>query len=170
MSSQLWSIREATERDHEDLCELFREVDFLHAEALPHVFRVPEPPARTIPFLSDILANENAALLVAEQDGAVIGLTHVHILSSPDRPAAVPRRYGVIEIVAVAEGFRRQGIGKALLDRAERWILGRGTNEIQLGVWEFNANARALYEQLGYETAVRRLWKRVDSRKEEEKR
>ena len=120
MSSQAWTIRKATGWDHTGLCELFREVDALHAEALPHIFETAEQPARSQAFLAEILATEEATLLVAEQGETVTGFVHVRIQPPSERPAARPRRFGVIEIVAVAEKFRRQGLGQALVRQAER--------------------------------------------------
>jgi len=49
---------------------VFSECDNLHIAALPAIFRQPDRPIRTREAVSDILADERAALLVAERGGA----------------------------------------------------------------------------------------------------
>jgi GNAT superfamily N-acetyltransferase len=53
------------------------------------------------------------------------------------------------------------GIGQALLRRAERWAAERGASELELTVWEFNQDAIAFYEKLGYVTERRTMWKTI---------
>jgi len=153
------SIREANQEDYEGLCEVFAEVDALHREALPHVFRQPDEPARTKEFISGIVADEDAALLVAENDGEIVGLVQILIREAPDIPIMVPRRYGVIDNLAVKKGVRRSGVGRALIERAHRWAWDKGATQVELYVWEFNKEAITFYEKLGYRTASRKMWR-----------
>jgi putative acetyltransferase len=51
----------------------------------------------------------------------------------------------------VAKGFRRQGVGRALMHAAEDWARGVGVSKIELHVFPYNVPAIALYEDLGYE-------------------
>jgi len=62
----------------------------------------------------------------------------------------------------VAERARHQGIGRALVERAHRWAAEQGVAEVQVVAWAFNAAAIGLYEQLGYATARRTLWRALD--------
>lgn len=154
-----FSIREATQEDYEGLCELFAEADLLHREALPHIFREPDGAARTKEFISDIIANENPALFVAERDSQIIGLVCIPIRKAPDIPIMVSRRYAVIDDLIVRKVFRRFGVGRALVERAHRWALDKQVNQGELNVWEFNQTAIAFHEKLGYRTASRRMWR-----------
>ena len=51
----------------------------------------------------------------------------------------------------VARGFRRRGIGRALMAAAETWALEVGVRKIELHVFPHNTAAIALYEGLGYQ-------------------
>ncbi|HAL62375.1 MAG TPA: N-acetyltransferase [Chloroflexi bacterium] len=154
-----FSIREATREDYERLCELFAEGDTLHREALPHVFREPDGPARTKEFISGIIANEDAVLFVAERDGEIIGLVYILVRETPDIPIMVPRRYAVIDDLIVRKDSRRFGVGRALVERAHRWAVDKQVTQVELNVWEFNQTAIAFYEKLGYRTASRKMWR-----------
>jgi len=156
-----FSIRKATERDYEDLCALYAEVDALHREAVPGVFRVPDGPPRTREFISAIIVDENAGLFVAERRGQIIGLACVRIRQAPEIPILMPRRYARIEELVVLKRFQRRGIGRALLEKVHRWSLEKGLRQVELNVWEFNAAAISLYEKSGYKTACRTMWRKL---------
>lgn len=154
-----FSLRRATLKDYEELCEVFAEGDALHHEALPHFFRRTEGPARSRQYLSEILANREAALFVAETAGRILGAVHAEVRRTPDLPSVIPRRYVRIAMLVVRARFRRLGVGRALLERVHRWALEQGIAQVELLVWEFNQEAIAFYEKLGYETASRLMWK-----------
>ena len=150
-------IRPATMADYDALCALFEEVDAPHREALPHIFRAPDGPARARDYIAGIVSDENRALLVAESGGAIIGFVHVDAISARDIPILVPRRYAMIDSVVVTAAARRRGVGRRLMAAAEQWALGIGATQVELSVWEINAGARAFYESLGYATMTRRM-------------
>lgn len=154
-------IREATLQDYIGLCELFAEIDALHAQALPQVFQTVDGLARSRAYLRSLLDGADSALFVAEQGGRLVGMVDVRIQSAPDIPIMVPRRYAVIDAIVVREAHRRSGIGRALMERAHEWVRAQGVDEIALNVWEFNAGAIAFYEGLGYTAILRRMWRRL---------
>jgi RimJ/RimL family protein N-acetyltransferase len=51
----------------------------------------------------------------------------------------------------VAAGWRRRGIGKALLETAAEWAREAGVRKIELHVFPHNEAAIKLYEAVGYE-------------------
>jgi ribosomal protein S18 acetylase RimI-like enzyme len=66
-----------------------------------------------------------------------------------------------IDNLAVRKGFRRAGIGRALMEKAHEWALAKGVDIIELNVWEFNQGAIEFYHGLGYETASRKMSRRL---------
>lgn len=56
-----------------------------------------------------------------------------------------------IENIAVDHDYRRQGIARALLDRAINHVSTRGARTIYLEVRESNDTAQKLYESAGFE-------------------
>ena len=65
-----------------------------------------------------------------------------------------------IRDIFVAEKFRKQGLGKALLLKAEQWAKQQGYDGVGLSVAAHNSAARKLYEKLGYKTETLRMDKR----------
>ena len=151
-------IREATENDADGLSRLLVEVNDLHAEALPHVYRRVEAGGRTADLLRDQIADEGNRLFVAECAGQLVGYILLRLHQAPSLPILVPRRSLAIDTVVVTRAFRRRGIGEALVRRAHEWAADQGIDQAELVVAEFNAAAIELYEKLGYATLWRRMW------------
>lgn len=61
----------------------------------------------------------------------------------------------------VTSGRRRQGIGRAIMAAAEEVCRERGVVEVGLSVFGFNAGARALYEQMGFEVTTVHMRRRM---------
>jgi len=155
------SIREAVASDYDDLCSLFDEGDALHRESLPHVFQKSEGPVREEEYVLGLTSDEAVGLFVAEVGNRIVGLVCVVIRESPAVPILVPRRYAVVDNLVVRESLRRAGIGRALMEKAHAWALAKGADVIELNVWEFNEGAREFYHRLGYETASRKMSRRL---------
>jgi len=156
-----FSIRQATERDCEELSKMFAEGDALHSKALPQVFREAGVPARTRELISKLISDENAALFVAEYKGQTIGLVHVSIRESPTISVMVERRYAYVEDLVVAKEFRRHGIGQALMNKAQRWATQKKVSQLELNVWDFNEEAITFFKGLGYTMARHQMWKSI---------
>ncbi len=67
-------------------------------------------------------------------------------------PEPVFARGGYLRAIAVAPRFRGQGIGRALLEFAERKTAARSSN-LFLCVSDFNLSARAFYKSCGFRKA-----------------
>ena len=59
-------------------------------------------------------------------------------------------RHAYVFLLYVMPNERHQGIGSALMQRAEKWAKARGDRQIGLQVFQTNESAFALYQKLGY--------------------
>lgn len=150
-------LRAATSEDVEAVCALYDQLVRVHAQALPHFFRLLEGPARSREWFTEMLANEEAALFVAAQQETLIGMVYGYVHTTPALPMVVPRRFVHIEDLIVSEPARHQGVGHLLIERVQQWADEQGVKEIELDVWEFPTSALAFYEQLGYQTTRRHM-------------
>lgn len=155
-------VRVANRNDYEGLCAVIRELDVFHADALPRFFRHFDGPVRPLQWFIDALDNPGSLLLVAEHRGMIIGFLSALVRQNPDLPMFVPRRWLVVDSVAVLDAYQGIGVGRALMQQAHVWAQEQGLAEVELTVWEFNESAIAFYEKLGYTTIMRRLWKGLE--------
>lgn len=83
---------------------------------------------------------------MAERRGVVAGYIIAHCAADE----------GEILNLGVAAAHRRQGIGRALVERVLQELAGRGVRTVYLEVRASNAAARQLYESLGFGEVARR--------------
>lgn len=99
-------------------------------------------------FLHGLLAAEDAAIFVADRDGAVLGYVYAGI--EPQSWKELRERAGYIhDIVVDAEG-RRSGAATALMEAAIEWLRGRGVPRVLLSTSVHNDGAQALFARLGF--------------------
>lgn len=93
-------------------------------------------------------------LFVAEKDGELVGIC-CHI-NEPLRDSGTSEQLEMqyIEILAVDEKYRGQGIGSLLLNEFERRAKLQGFNTVSLDVMKHNVGAVELYNKKGYETVI----------------
>jgi RimJ/RimL family protein N-acetyltransferase len=137
-------IRRAELRDAEALVRLARAVG---AEPggwlIADDWRTPGDERR---YLKAIRRYPHAAVFLAETDeGEVVGRLS---LSRDAHPASLH----VADLGLMVDArYRRQGIGRALLEAAVEWARASGVRKLELHVFPHNEAAIALYERFGFE-------------------
>lgn len=154
-------IRAATSEDFEAVCALYDQLAGVHAQALPFFFRPGEAPALSHEWFTALMANEQAALFVAEHQQTIIGMVHCYVHTTPAVSVVVPRRFVHIEDLVVSKHVRQQGTGQLLIERVHQWANEQGIKEIELDVWEFPTSALSFYQKLGYQTTRRHMHKQL---------
>lgn len=98
--------------------------------------------------LLHLLANRQGRLLVAEQNGQVIGMCSGQIIISTAEggPALL------VEDVVVADRWRNRGIGRQLLAGLSSWAGQQGITRLQLLADKDNHAALAFYDRLHWQT------------------
>ena len=137
-------VRVAEPGDAERLVELAREVGSEEEGWLITAGEWRSAPAERR-YLKAIRRHPDAAVFVAESNGGIVGRLSI----SRD---AHPASKHVADLgLMVSREHRRQGIGLALMEAAERWARESGVRKLELHVFPHNTPAIALYEKLGYE-------------------
>jgi GNAT superfamily N-acetyltransferase len=156
------AVRAMTLLDWESVGVLYDELDASHIDRLPWLCRRPEQSPRNRTFFENILGDDRAAVLVAD-DGQVIGFVHVRLNSTPDLPVFRPQTRGLVDAIFVAPEHRGRGVGAALMRAAESWAVERGATGMDVNVYEFNETAIAAYAAMGYSTLSRKMSKPAPS-------
>jgi GNAT superfamily N-acetyltransferase len=94
-------------------------------------------------------------LLVAEQDGRIVGLAQVHVSPSLEYDAPAAK----LAALVVDEAHRRSGVGAKLVAAAEREARARGCVMLYLTTAERRGGAHSFYERIGLEHTGRRYGK-----------
>ncbi len=108
------------------------------------------------------IAARQGRLVVAQAEGAeVIGL--MGFIVEEDEPFIRDdvRRYGLVTELVVHEDWRGRGVGRRLLDEAERLARAAGLRRLAIGVLEANAGAARLYDAAGFGRYLRVLVKDI---------
>jgi len=98
----------------------------------------------------------HAAVYVAETADGVVG--RLSLARDPHPASAHVADLGLM----VAAGWRRRGIGRALLEEAVAWAREAGISKLELHVFPHNDPALALYESFGF---VREGYRRAHYRR-----
>lgn len=98
-------------------------------------------------------------LLFAEREGQVLGYCWSWI--DPTRARVTGDNCAYIGDLGVRLTHRRQGVGRALLVRGLTEIKSRGATAVELDMDGPNANARQLYESVGFFPHVEVRWYRL---------
>jgi GNAT superfamily N-acetyltransferase len=137
-------ISQAQPSHHDAVADLFREYLEWVCPALYREYQVPFDPAV---FLEHDLANlaifapPEGRLLLAQADGVVAGCACVRTIGP--RLAEIKRMY-------VRPAYRRQGLGRALVDACLDEMRAAGYTTMRLDSARFMTDAHALYHAVGF--------------------
>ena len=115
-------------------------------------------PAATIAARLGAYRDAGEVALVAARGADVVGLATVHVTPVLHRPTPVGR----LTMLVIAEHERGRGVGRALVEAAERAVAARGCALIEVTSNRARTDAHAFYERLGYEPTSVRFKKSLD--------
>ena len=104
--------------------------------------------AYNLPKLEKELANPNSYFYFALVDTEVAGYLKLNTDAAQTEP--MDSNSMELERIYILKRFQKNGVGKALMDKALEMAEQLGKEKIWLGVWEHNDNARAFYEKKGF--------------------
>lgn len=153
-------VRFAKKEDLNRVNELRKEVNELHVKGRPDIFKGGFG-EEIKNYIYDVWNADNKDILVAERDGIICGFACVQYIDRPENPYMKERKFYDIDEFGVDEKFRRQGVATELIEFAKEDAKSRGFEKIELNMWEFNEEALAFYEAIGF-TTYRRYMELTD--------
>lgn len=140
-------VRDAGHQDVGAMLDLLAQVNRVHAEGRPDLFRLGTKYGADE--LAAILEDDGRPVFVAVLDGRVAGYCLCDVRTVEGDPIRRDATTLYIDDLCVDEGVRGRGVGRALYGHAVAWARQRGFFNVTLNVWECNPGARAFYEALG---------------------
>jgi len=143
-------IRRAKEADLPALGHLGALLLKAHHDFDPRRFMAPgtNPEEGYAWFLGTQLAEQDAAIFVAERGGEVVG--YLYAALEPQSWKELREAAGFIHDVVVEERGRRMGTATALVEAAVDWLRTRGAPRVMLWSAEQNDLAQRLFARLGF--------------------
>lgn len=139
-------VRFVKEIDYTAVEDIMKQVHAMHVAWRPDLYTMPHT---VLPQAMFEEALSEKRLLVAEKDGAVIGLL-LFFEKVYEGNGKVPGKMLWIDAIAVEEKYRSQGVGRKLLDALRKIARERGIERIGLSVTAQNGHARKVYEEFGF--------------------
>lgn len=106
---------------------------------------------------------ENASLLVAEQDGEIVGFAYMQF--EPILYADLATRVAWLHDIFVDRSSRKSGAGTELIKAVVDEAKGCGANKILLSVAAKNKVAQGFFEYAGFQTTMHEMMLVVDDEK-----
>ena len=153
-------IRFAKENELVRVNELRKQVNDLHVEGKPEVFK-----AGFNDELRDHIYNiwddPEQEIVVADLDGTICGFAVLHHIVKPATPFMYERDFIDVDEFCVDKDYRRQGVASEMITFIRNYAKEKGFNRIELNMWEFNRDALAFYETVGFKTYRRYMEMKV---------
>ena len=140
-------IRLATSSDIPRLLELLHQVNMVHYERRPDIFK-PHTTKYNAEQLQDLLTQHDKAIFVYEDEG-VQGYAFVQLEDVHNDILLQDMRTLYIDDICVDEQARGKHVGKQLFEHVRAYAEKLGCGAITLNVWEGNDAAMAFYRKLG---------------------
>lgn len=142
------SVRRAEARDIPAILDLLVQVDMVHHNGRPDLFKGPATKYGAEE-LERILADEETPVFVCEDEqGRVRG--HGFCVMQHSGGRLLEEHTTVyIDDICVDEAARGQGVGRVLYNHILAFAREKGAYNVTLNVWTCNPGAMAFYEKLG---------------------
>jgi GNAT superfamily N-acetyltransferase len=143
-------VRRARSEDETALGELGAMVHALHVAERPDVFRALGAEQLAREWFRPALQSADTRVWLAEASSSAVGYILVKHHTRLEKLFLVPLRWCEIDQIAVAEGWRRRGVARALVEAAVADARASGFARVETVCWWFNAAARAFFTRWGF--------------------
>ena len=141
-------IRYAMEKDIEKIEDLLSQVDMVHHNGRPDIFKIGNKYSEEE--LKELLNNKQRPILVSvNESDEVIGYCFGIFQQHKDNSILTDIKTLYIDDLCVDEKFRGKGIGKELYEAALSLAKEKGCYNLTLNVWSCNESAIRFYESMG---------------------
>ncbi len=144
------SIRRAQERDVEDILRLLVQVNMVHHNGRPDLFKGPTTKYTREELLA-LFRDEQRPVFVFmdEENGHVLGHAFCMFLQERGSNLMTDIKTLYIDDICVDENCRGRHVGKQLYEYVRKFAKENGCYNVTLNVWSCNESAMKFYESCG---------------------
>lgn len=141
-------IRYAMEKDIEKIEDLLSQVDMVHHNGRPDIFKIGNKYSEEE--LKELLNNKQRPILVSvNETDEVVGYCFGIFQQHKDNSILTDIKTLYIDDLCVDEKFRGKGVGKELYEAALSLAKEKGCYNLTLNAWSCNESAIRFYESMG---------------------
>lgn len=155
-------IRPATEEDAPAISALNADVQEIHAQAVPHLFKPPSPETFPPARIAELMADPDNYFFLALEGQEPAGYVYAQIRHLAEN--SFHYRFDLVHVdqISVRPAHRERGCGTGLLQAVRSLAREKGIETVALDVWTFNTDAFAFFASQGFQCFNERMWMRVD--------
>ena len=142
------TVRRAGEEDIPDILKLLVQVDMVHHNGRPDLFKGPAT-KYSAEELKAILQNAETPVFVCTDENEKVLGHGFCVLQHSGGQLLEEHDTLYIDDICVDEAARGQGVGRALFDTIREYAREKGCYNVTLNVWTCNPGAAAFYAKLG---------------------
>ncbi len=151
-------IRRATLADAELLAELNKDVQQIHADAYPKLFKQPNNTAEIVAdFKTRILADADGFVLIIEVQQEAVGYIYAKAVTRPENAYVYAQKLMLVDQISIKPICQNKGYGQKLMQAVRDEAIALGLHRVLLDVYGFNSNAQQFYAKMGFERVSVRL-------------
>jgi ribosomal protein S18 acetylase RimI-like enzyme len=151
-------IRRATVSEAGIVAQLNREVQQLHAGALPHLFKPPSGDAFSPDAFARLVADDETHILIGWLGDTPVGYVYAEFARRPENAFRHALDLCYVQQISVDRPYHKRGYGEQLIKAVVELARARGVARIELDVWAFNQNARGFFARQGFAVYNERMY------------
>lgn len=142
-------IRRATAADIEGIDKLLYQVNMVHHNGRPDIFKAGGRKYTDEQLLALLADDTRPVFAAVDEAGHVLGYAFCILQQHPDDNILTDIKTLYIDDLCVDENIRGQHIGRRLYEYVKRYAKETGCYNLTLNVWAGNETARRFYESCG---------------------
>lgn len=142
-----WHIRAAQAEDLASLSDIWLQLMQMHETSDLAFMLAEDGLVQWQRMVRDLVDRDDTFVFVALKQAVPIGFCLGWIARNP--PIYALRDVGFVSEIAVAQAFRKQGVGQSLIARARKWFAKHKLLEFQLSTAVWNHTAQSFWARTG---------------------
>lgn len=143
------TVRRAEKRDISRILELLVQVDMVHHNGRPDIFKGPVTKYNAAQLEEIISDNETPVFVCVDENERVLGHAFCIHKQEKDNNVLTDIKTLYIDDICVDEAARGSHVGTDLFDHVEKYAKENNFYNITLNVWSCNPSAIKFYEAMG---------------------